>query len=793
MQIIPLNIQEILEILQEDLTGTSGELFGKISHLFYDTRLIYRTSEGMFVALQGKNDGHLFLEEAYQKGIRIFLVSQKPPFSYEDATFLQVKNTWEALWKLAKARRKKLQGKVIGITGSYGKTIVKEWLYELLKTSFKTYRSPKSFNSRLGVPLSLLAAPEEAEFIILEAGISLPGEMSLLQELILPDYGIFTGISSAHSENFLSQEQKLREKLKLFPKVRKLFCLFCDFPEFPIVKPKTFVLQPYQIQLNGEVFSFPFPDKISLQNGALALFAAWQLGVPLKALKEKLLVLQPVEMRMQILNYGNGLIINDAYNSDLQGFTDAISFWEQQNLYPNKFLVFTPLEDQNDEAHQKLFQIVSEKVPRKQAIYIGKKFKEQARSHFDFVYENIREFLLDFNMDFLRESVILLKGARKYQLEKLVPYLIQADETSSLVIDLDKLQYNYSRFLSFLHREKVIVMLKAEAYGTGAWHIAKLLEKEPSLYGFAVATLSEALQLRKHNITNPVLVLFPAGDVEAFYDFSLMPAVGSFEYLQTLGKFAEKEKKHLKIHLEFDTGMSRLGFLPDETKKVINLLREFSYLKPEGVFSHLAAAEDPNEDNFTRKQLSVFQEIRSQFAEKIPDKKIKFHIFNSAGILRFAREFPTDLVRLGIGLYGVEPYPEKEIGLKEVATLKTRILQIHEYPPGTSIGYNRSFITKNACRIATLGIGYADGLRRNLQNYFVTLHGQKAPIVGKICMDMTMIDVTHISEARPGDEVLVFGQNASPVTEFAKALQTIPYEVLASISGRVRKIYLKEQ
>ncbi len=792
MQIIPVNIRDFRELLEEDLTEFRGNSDKVITDIFYDSRLIYKTSGGMFVALQGKIDGHKFLQEAYDKGIRIFLVSRKPPFRYEDATFLLVKNPLKALQKLASAHRKKIRGKVIGITGSNGKTIVKEWLYELLAKSFNTYRSPKSFNSQLGVPLSLLACPMDAEIVLIEAGISRKGEMEILEKIIRPDYGIFTRLSSAHSENFASDEEKLREKLLLFQNVEKLFCLDCRLKGFPVISPENFSLKPHKILLENEEFEFPFSDKISLENGALALFVAKQLGVKNKDVREALLRLQPVEMRMQILNYGNGLLINDAYNSDLQGFSDALSFWEQQNLFPRKFLVFTPLEDQRKNLQKRLFQIVSEKVPRQNAIFIGEKFREEARLYFDFVYDNVREFLLDFDLETLRESVLLLKGARKYRLETLIPYLIHSDETASFVIDLDKLQYNYRLFSENLENTKILVMLKAEAYGTGAWNVAKVLEKEPSLYGFAVATLGEALQLRKHHIRNKILVLFPSVSVEAFYDFDLMPAVGSFQYLERLGNFSEKEKKPLKIHLEFDTGMGRLGFPTKEAEKVLKLLKKFPYLKTEGIFTHLASAEDPKEDAFTRKQLSEFLKIKELFSRN-KEMNVLFHALNSAGILRFGKKYPMEIARLGIGLYGVEPVPHQKIGLREIATLKTRILQIHEYPEGTSIGYNRTFFTRRKSRIATLGIGYADGIRRNLKNYFFTLHGKKVPIVGKICMDMTMVDITEVPEAREGDEVLIFGENASSVQEFARAAETIPYEVLVSVSQRVRKVYLKEQ
>lgn len=790
-------------------------LFQAIEKIVYDTRYLLQSEEkALFVALRGKRDGHQYLKDAYEKGIRFFLVEHLD-ISLPGAVIWVVKDTLRALQELAKAKRQTFKALVIAITGSNGKTIVKEWIYWLLSCVGKSvYRAPRSFNSQLGVPLALLQCPSDVEVAIFEAGISRQGEMEKLANLITPEIGIFTNLGSAHDEGFSSRLQKLNEKLRLFKSCRQVIVKATEKKVCENLGEKALpVEEAFQLRIErngdeiwikhfGKVWHVPFPIQTSWVdfNLTLVLGLCLHLGISLEELIPFISQLPHVEMRMQILMpHGNLCIINDTYNADYESFYHAFHYLITRGI-PPIYLFFTPLEEVGSRdrvLHERIFRLVQSHLRSENVYFIGGRWEELARQFGFQVYKSVDELLKEIPFPFFTnlEGTILLKGARRYRLERLLPYLGEVNSYPRLEIDLEAMAHNVKLIHSlFPERVKVILLLKASAYGVGAWQIASFFESQNYIMMYGVAHVHEGVFLRKHGIRKPILVLIP-GPIEPYFTFNLTPAVSSLEFLKTLELEARARQQKLAVHLEWDTGMSRLGFLPDQIKDVLELCQSLQFVYVEGIFSHLTSADEVASDEWTKHQIKIFRQIEEAF-RKNGFPHIVAHIQNSAGALRFPNE-QFDAIRVGIGAYapgfltGTTRLP-----FEEVATLKGQVIRVQNYPKGTSVGYNRRYKSNQRVRIATVNLGYADGIPYQLSNtkYHVVIRGQKVPLVGSICMDMCMVDVTRVSEIRVGDEVLFFGKQGDlvlPLHEMARLSATIPYDILCRISPRVARFYLK--
>lgn len=825
--------------ISEVVNIVGGKLSGKkdadrlISDILIDSRKLISSDNCLFFALSSKrNDGHRYIFELYHRGVRNFIITRIPSDAenYPEANFILVNNTLQALQALARAHREKFSFPVIGITGSNGKTIVKEWLYQLLSKDKKTVRSPKSYNSQLGVPLSVWQLDPRYEIAIFEAGISEPDEMDKLQTIIRPNLGIFTNIGEAHGENFLSIQQKVGEKLKLFTRVETLiYCL--DHSEIfevivrsgitKVIKTFTWSRQKQEADLfikkisikdgsmtsivaiykaNEISIAIPFTDEASVENAIHCWAAMLQLGYNSEEIAPRFESLQQIAMRLELKDGINHCtIINDSYNSDINSLGIAIDFLRQQANQRKKTIILSDILQSGkdeDELYGRIAQIIhSHKINR--LIGIGPAITRQMEK-FQIdkeFFTDTAEFLHRFSFSAFSNEVILLKGARIFEFEQISQALQQKTHETVLEINLNALVHNLNYFRSILHpNTKIAAMVKAFSYGTGSFEIANALQFHRIDY-LAVAYADEGVELRKAGITVPIMVMNP--DEESFDHIiahSLEPEIYSFRILEKLEKAIKKnilpKNKPVKIHIKLDSGMHRLGFMEEEVPELINRLISNNMLYIESVFSHLSASEDPAEDEFTRQQIDMFGRMSNRFAGAA-NHPILRHILNSAGIIRFPWA-QYEMVRLGISLYGVATLDEEQSRLEPVAKLKSTISQVKLVRAGESVGYNRAFISDKDIRIAIVPIGYADGFSRILGNGrgHLMVAGQLAPTVGNICMDMCMLDITNI-EADEGDEVIVFGPER-PMTELASEMGTIPYEVLSGLSRRVKRVYYHE-
>ncbi|QGY45152.1 bifunctional UDP-N-acetylmuramoyl-tripeptide:D-alanyl-D-alanine ligase/alanine racemase [Maribellus comscasis] len=812
---------------------TEGKLFSSpnasdeiITNIVTDSRTFFAGENAIFFALTGpRNNGHHYIPQLIDRGIKNFVVSEKKWINSK-ASFVFVKNTTEALQKLATFNRRKNLYPVIGITGSNGKTIVKEWLHDLLSEDFSIVRSPKSYNSQIGVPLSVLLMNKNYNLGIFEAGISEPGEMKKLTKIIKPEIGIFTNLGDAHQENFESYEQKIEEKLQLFKSSEKLIfsvdnqlckkkiTRFCEehsvtpvswsllknknvFLSFSAEKKESYTKISAKIESKKYAFKIPFSDSSSIENACHCFAGIWALTQKTDLFLKRFEKLEPVAMRLEIKQgINNCLLINDYYNSDLNSFSIALSVLQQQAAkgHLQKTVILSdiqqtgiPKPDLYKQVNQLLLDWKIDKL-----IGIGPEITKyfEVFSVRKECYSKLIDFEKSFQKENLKDSVILIKGARKFTFEKISALLQQKTHQTVLEVNLNALVYNLNAFRKLLKPEtKVMVMVKAFSYGTGDVEIAKMLQFQNVDY-LAVAVADEGVQLRNAGIQTPIIVMNPEEhSFQNFIDYRLEPNIYSLELLQAFTKtVSQNALEEFPVHLKIDTGMNRLGFKTEsEIQHAISTIKATRWLKVKSVFSHLAASDDPKMDDFTKTQISGFNEIAGNISKQF-SYNIDRHILNSAGIERFTK-YQFEMVRLGIGLYGVS---QTGLGLEHIGTLKSTVSQVKTVQKTETVGYNRKGKVEKTSKIAVVPLGYADGLDRKLSNKngsaFVS--GKLAPIIGNICMDMLMLDVTGI-DVNAGDEVEFFGSNIS-ISEIAEKAGTIPYEVLTGISQRVKRIYLQE-
>lgn len=800
----------------------------EVDRLLLDSRQYSAGSAILFFALRGKNhDGHGYIPELVQKGVRCFVVEEKPVEEFSDCNFLVVPNSLAALQKLARHVRQESTARVVAITGSNGKTIVKEWLSGILRKQFKVCRSPKSYNSQIGVPLSVWELDREDEIGVFEAGISQPGEMARLEEILKPELGIFTNIGTAHDVNFNNHQQKINEKLKLFQHARGL--VYQKEENFLSGEIEAFARE-HDVQLlswslsdpSADLFiekaeetsigilftgkyneqllklDIPFRDEAARQNALHCWRMALELEIDHDVWKEAFSELQPVEMRLEMKSGSNGnLIINDAYNSDLESLRIALHYLEHHGRNRKKVVILSDVLQSGLDPGQ-LYQKVEEMVNRfelDQVIAIGKGLKDsgiQLRAPLDF-YPATADFLSQVFKYRFHDSAILLKGARSFQFEKISSRLEAKSHETVLNIHLNRMVHNLNYFRSLLQPEtKVMAMVKAFSYGSGSYEIANLLEFHKVDY-LGVAYTDEGVELRKAGVSLPILVLNPEHSSFAdLVEYDLEPEIYSLEQLELLSKVlrSAERKQPLSIHIKLETGMNRLGFVRDELATLLTTLKKLECFEVKSVFSHLAASDDPNEKEFTHGQIDRFQKMTAQFREGLGYYFMR-HICNSSGISQYP-EAHFDMVRLGIGLYGVGSYPPDQRHLRVVSELYATVSQVKHLQPGETVSYGRTFKAEEPTTIAVVSIGYADGYRRSLSNGAgeVAVRCKRYPVLGRVCMDMIMVNVTG-SDVKAGDPVEIFGPTI-PVYELAEKMDTIPYEVFTGISQRVKRVYFME-
>ena len=818
-------------------------------YLLTDSRLLVNPAETIFFAIKGeRHDGHQFIEKLYQKGVRQFVVEQKAITEnlqkvltkLTDAQIWEVESSVSAMQQLAKQKREQFNIPVIGITGSNGKTIVKEWLVQLLSPDYVVVKSPKSYNSQIGVPLSVWQMNASHTLGIFEAGLSKPHEMEYLEKVIQPTIGIFTNIGSAHDEGFRSRKSKIAEKLKLFTHCQKL--IYCaDYKEIDeeikiilkAVNPKceliswgkvaprmdvppaprgvpseggaTESIVSFKLQTNNQQFldSYEFSSSPfgggggfwGAENLTHCIVAMLELGIEPSEIQERINKLRPVSMRLEVKQgINNCILIDDSYNNDFVGLTMALNFLTQQDHRKDKILILSDLL-QTGQKEEDLYREIADLLLKKsinKLIGVGEAFCRNQKYFSDnsIFYSSTQEFLSNFPTASLHDSVVLIKGARPFQFEKIVHHLEEKSHGTVLEINLDSITHNLNYYKEKIGTNtKIMVMVKAFAYGSGSTDVAQLLQFHHVDY-LAVAYIDEGIILRQNGINLPIMVMNPS--VEGFdkvLSYDLEPEIYSPSIFK---KFIELNgDKKSKIHLKLDTGMHRLGFVEDDLKTLISQLLENPNIEVATIFSHLVGADDAAHNEFSKLQHERFINWSERIASALKYQPIR-HILNSAGIVRFP-DLKLDMVRLGIGLYGVEVNGLEQKSLKNVGTLKTVISQIKHVKKGESVGYSRRGIVEKDTKIATIAIGYADGFDRRFGNGVgeVMVNGVLCPVVGNVCMDMTMIDITE-ANATEGNEVIVFGENL-PITKLAQNIGTIPYEILTGVSERVRRVFFKEE
>lgn len=804
-----------------------GEGEAQIDWILNDSRSLAFPESTLFFALRSqRNDGHKYIPDLYRRGVRNFVVANLPENyeqKYSDAHFLRVVSPLKALQRLAERHREEYDLPVVGVTGSNGKTVVKEWLYQLLSGSRNVTRSPRSYNSQVGVPLSVWLLNSRSEVGVFEAGISQPGEMSALRAIIQPTIGVMTNLGPAHQENFSSLQEKCLEKLSLFKDCQVVVYEADDpvvsecvdqamlkgdhlawsrrDPNSPLFirdvrKEETFTTVNYTYLGTDGSYTLPFVDEASIQNSIHCLAVCLYLRLPAADIAARMSRLEPVAMRLEVKQGVRGCtLINDSYNSDINSLDIALDFMNRRPESRRRTLILSDIL-QSGMPVEELYAKVAEMVNRRKVdriIGVGPDIMAQSqRFHMDKMFFVSSEALLQSGMlDKLSNEVILLKGSRKFNFEAISEHLSLKVHETTLEVNLEAIVRNLNYYRSFMKPEtKMICMVKASAYGAGSVEIAKTLQDHRVDY-LAVAVADEGADLRKAGITGNIIIMNPEmSTFNMLFQYDLEPEVYSFALLEALIKAAEKEGiTNFPVHLKLDTGMHRLGFDPEhDLPALIDRLQHQTALLPRSVFSHFVGSDSPDFDAFSAHQFELFDKASRQLQEAFPYKILR-HICNSAGIERFP-ERHLDMVRLGLGLYGIDPIDNRV--LNNVTTLKTTILQIHEVSPEDTVGYSRRGHLTRKSRIAAIPIGYADGLDRHLGcgHCYCLVNGQKAPYVGNICMDVCMIDVTDI-DCKEGDTVEIFGDHL-PVTVLSDVLGTIPYEVLTSVSERVKRVYFQE-
>lgn len=814
-------IKDIAEILATKPIG--GNPQDDIQYLIFDSRRIENPRQSLFFALKGDRDGHNYIKDAYVKGVRNFVVEDGRTFydEYPNANFLEVRAVLKKLQALAGYHRSQFNYPVLAIGGSNGKTIVKDWLGQLLSPDYSILRSPKSFNSQIGVALSIWQMSDDYTIALIEAGISKPNEMQALRTLIKPTIGVLTNIKEAHGENFENHNQKIKEKLELFHDVE----LLIYSPKYiPVEYSATFTCKTFTwgYEVGCDLFvkghlktssgnhiiraihkgksleiEIPFNDEASIENAIICWSCLLAMGIKDEVIESRMPKLTPVRMRLELkMGIHNSSIIDDSYSCDVASLTIALDFLQQQNQHQKRSLILSDIPElgkDKEGVYKRVAQLIDHKGIER-FIGIGNEissfstlFNENA-----LFFPTTQDFISRIANFNFQDETILIKGARKFQFEAISKVLSLKIHETSLEINLNALEHNLKFYKSQLQEKtKIMVMVKAFSYGSGSFEIANLLQFNQVDY-LAVAYADEGITLRKAGIELPIMVMSPdILSLETLISYSLEPEIFSFSHLHAFIMLLEKMDIHeYSIHLKLDTGMHRLGFNPEDLTKIIECIQESKRIKIASVFSHLAAADNSAHDDFSRQQICTLTTFSNALSKAL-DYSFLTHIANTSAIIRFP-EGQLDMVRLGIGLYGIKGFSSQNVKLETVATLKTVVSQVKQITVEDTVGYGRQGSLAKNGEIATVKIGYADGYIRRFGNGIgkMLVNGQLVPTVGNICMDMCMLDVSGL-DVKEGDEVIVFGEEL-PVEELAKAVDTIPYELLTGISQRVKRVYFYE-
>lgn len=793
-----------------------------IDTLAYDTRKLNRGKGTLFFALQAQRDGHAFIPRAYQAGVRDFVVQKGYviPEAFSDALFLHVEDTLNALQTLAFRHRQQYKGKVLAITGSNGKTVVKEWLYQLLSPDMEIIRSPKSYNSQVGVALSLWELDNRAPLAIIEAGISQPGEMEKLEQMIRPDYGILTNVKQAHFQNFSAVSALASEKLILFKRVERLVYNPIYAPKYDpkhisrvftwgklhdpfLNKLEIWVIEPWGnsgTRISGAYggtahsIEIPFSDAASIENAQICWSFLLQMGYDQEVIQERMRSLSPLQMRLELKEgIFHSSIIDDSYSFDVSSLGIALDFLYQQGQHARQVVILSDLPyrgSREAELYRAVADLMHQK-PMYKLIGIGERihaFREYFAPIDCAFFASTSEFIDQFAFKELQGCTLLVKGARAFKFEKIIRQLELKTHETHLEIDLNALSHNLKQYKALLRgTTRIMGMVKAFSYGSGSFEIAGQLQYDQIDY-LAVAYTDEGVRLRENGIRIPIMVMNPDRNYfQAMVHHKLEPEIYTYDLLEALLQYCARHKiKDFPIHIKLETGMNRLGFTGSELPKLLNRLQHQDALKVISVFSHLAAAGDPAQDDFTGQQLARLNS-GGDFLQAGLGYSFLRHIANSAGTIRFP-EMHMDMVRPGIGLYGITQ-GDTPLSLQPVLSLKTRVAQIKQVRAEDTIGYDRKGRLLEGGSLAIVKIGYADGYDRRLGNGVghMRIGSHLVPTVGEICMDMCMLDVSGLP-VKEGDEVIVFGSDPE-VGKLAKAADMIPYELLTGISQRVKRIY----
>lgn len=794
-----------------------------VEHVFTDSRKPIIHQSSLFFAITGDvHDGHEFINELYRSGIRLFIISLNPdPFTANcpDASFIQVEDPILFLQEITAYKKSFYKIRSIGITGSNGKTIVKEWLSKILSRKFSVLKSPGSYNSQIGVSLSVWPIDSYHEIGVFEAGISRKGEMTRLEKIIQPEIGIFTNIGPAHDMGFKNRNEKILEKLELFKNSKTIICS-SNHPDLynqiknhtvgaqiiswghhesdsirimKIIKQEKYTSIEIKTAEKSAFIHIPFMDEASIENSMHILTILWYLKWSWEEIRRELDTLDEIPMRLELKKgINNCYVIDDSYNNDLAGLEIALNFQTSQIHKKKKTLVLSDILQSGLAGHE-LYAAVGKLLARYNLskvyaigtdIHLLQDFYTE-QSEF---YYSTEEFLNAFDPANYKDEIILIKGARIFRFEKIVKLLQEKIHGTVLEINLDHVSHNLNVFRRMLPiHTRIMVMVKALAYGSGSLEIANLMQYHRVDY-LGVAYTDEGVFLRTNGISIPIMVMNPSKqNFENLIRFRLEPEIYSFKILKEFGTYLEETGQTARIHIKLDTGMHRLGFDINDLNTLIEKLTENKNIEVASVFSHFAAADDPADDAFTIQQAELFTQAAAKLADALNIDPIR-HICNTAGLVRFP-EFHMDMIRLGIGLYGFDMGLDTLKSLIPISTLKTEISQIKALAKGESVGYNRAGVTNHTTMIATIAIGYADGFPRAFSNGRISVYvnGKMAPVIGNVCMDMTMIDVTGI-EVKEGDYAIIFGKDL-PLQQVAKAIDTIPYEILTGISDRVKRVF----
>ncbi|MBU8883764.1 bifunctional UDP-N-acetylmuramoyl-tripeptide:D-alanyl-D-alanine ligase/alanine racemase [Kaistella sp. DKR-2] len=809
--------QQLAEITDSQLIGDPNL---SVKNIDFDSRNIYSAANTAFIAITtSKNSGEKYIHSAVEKGVKIIIAEHQLP-EIKDITWIIVKNSVKFLQNLAKNHLAQFHLKTIGITGSNGKTIVKEWLYQSLFDDFNTVKSPKSFNSQIGLPLSLLQIEKNHELGIFEVGISKPGEMEILEDVFSPQVGILTHIGSAHSSNFINEEQLIDEKIELFKNSETIIfngdndLVFNKINEiYSSKKLISFGLKNHnnlyikndwtdkttslQIQYFDETFSLPAHqrDEATLSNALCIITVLKEYGFGNSKIIDKINSLKSIEMRLESVNgLRNNLIINDSFNLDLDSLKIAFQFINEYNK-PKKTLILTDfVEGKNSERLYHEVAALTNQQNFSKIFLVGEEISVFAKlfSSETYTFNSTIELTESHQLNQIENELILLKGARKFEIEKVKNHLELQKHDTVLEVNLNAILHNINIHKFLLKPEtKMMAMVKAYSYGLGGYEIAEFLQHHHIDY-LGVAYADEGVDLRKNGITTPIMVMNPEQhSYNIIIDYNLEPEIYSFRVLELFNQQLVQKgiQKDYPIHIKLETGMHRLGFKKDELDELAEKLKTMN-VKVASIFSHLSSSDVPDGEEYTLEQIDIFTKNSEQLINGLKYQPLR-HILNTSGIVSYSN-FQFDMVRIGIGMVGISANPDIQKQLKNAVTFKTVISQISKVEKGESVGYNRKYRPENDTMIATIPVGYADGIPRLIGNKVgnVGIHKKLYPIVGNVCMDMLMVDIGN-AVVKEGDEVIIFNANPT-LEEFANYCNTIPYEVLTSISRRVKRIYIKD-